>query len=260
MKQLHEMLAAENDIKNQWKVINEETLHTLGKPQMFQGKVTKLVMTKPGLDPLTKEATEKAGSSVEAIGTTVPDRLNYTGAFFIRLLNHRLEKDLTNQKAVADIVVDGQVIAKDIPATFLLDLEDRLTGYRAVYAAAPTLDIKKNWEKDEKQGKNIWRTMNPEARSKTEKSLEYKTIAQATDKHPAQVKEWPVDNVVGMTEVIEFSGMLTSARKAELVARCEKLIVAVKEARARANQTQVVTGFNIGSNLLKYIEAEEVKA
>lgn len=228
---------------------------------MFQGKVTKLTMTKPGLDELTKIATEAAGSAVEAIGTTVSDRINYTGAFFIRLINHRLQKDLTNQEAVADVTIDGNVVASGLPATFLLDLEDRLTNYRAsVYAVIPTLDVKKEWTLDPQQGKEIYKTVHPEVRSKTEKNIEHKIIVQATEKHPAQVKEWPIDNVVGKTEVMEYSGMWTSARKAEVLNRCDKLIVAVKEARARANQTIVQPMRDVGSSLLKYIEAVEVKA
>jgi hypothetical protein len=260
MSQLHEVLAAENDIENQWKIINEETLHILTKPQMFMGKVTRLTMTKPSMDEPTKAATEAAGSAVEAIGTTVTDRLNYTGNFFTRLINHRLQKDRANQEAVADIIIDGVTIATKLPATFLLDLEERLAGYRAIYAGIPTLDVKKEWSIDEKQGKEIYKTVHPEVRSKTEKTIEHKIIVPATDKHPAQVKEWPTDNVVGKTEVIEFSGMWTSARKATVLNRCDKLIVAVKEARARANQTVVKSLQDIGSELLKYIEATEVKA
>lgn len=258
MSKLHEVLAAENDVKNQYKQINDETLHILNRPQVFIGKVTKLTMTKPELDEQTKKATEEAGSSVEAIGTTVTDRLNYMGNFFKRLVNHRLQKDLTNQKATANILVDGQTIAENLPATFLLELEDRLTSYRAIYASIPTLDVKKEWDLDEKLGNGIFRLRHPEVRAKTEKYIEHKIIVPATDRHPAQVKEWTIDNVVGKTEVTEFSGMWTSARKAEVLARCDKLIVAVKEARARANQAEVVQGSDVGSALLKFMEGVQL--
>ncbi len=242
MSQLHETLAAENDIKNQWKQINEETLHVFGKPAMFTGKVTKLTMTKPGLDEATKAAAEAIGTVHEALGTTVDARLGYTADFFIRLVNHRLQKDLTNQKAVANIIVDGQVIAENVPATFLLDLEDRLAGYRNIYASIPTLDIKKEWSEDTQLGKGVWRTKHAEVKSKTEKGFDFRVLVAATDKHPAQVEKWQTDPVVGKYETTEFSGMWTSARKAEVLSRCDKLIVAVREARARANQTQVERG------------------
>jgi hypothetical protein len=259
--QLHELLAAENDVRGQWKQISEETLHVFAKPQMFQGKVTKLTMTKPGLDDQTKRATEESGSAVETMGTTVGARLQYTGPFFMRLVDHRLEKDLTNQKAKADIIVDNQVIASGIPATCLLDLEDRLTSYRAIYMAIPTLDVKKEWEGAENLGSGIWKTKNPEVRSKTEKDFHSRILVAPTDKHPAQIEKWNVDVVVGKTEVTEHSGMLTSARKAEILSRCDKLIVAVKEARARANQTPIErTDGSLGAKLLNFMEASEVKA
>lgn len=256
MGKLHEALAVESDIKSQHSVIHAETLQVLGKPNLFQAKVKKLTMSKPGLDQGTKESMEKAGSSEESIGTTVDKRIAYHGGFFTKLVNHRFQKDLTNQKAVADIVIDGKTIAEGVPATALLAFEDALVEQRKIYAAIPTLDIKKDWEKAANIGEGIWKTVHPEASAKTEKGFEFKQLVAPTQHHPAQIEKWTVDVVVGVTTVDEYSGMWTSARKAEVLGRCDALIAAVKAARARANQTEIEEGYNIGAKLLGFIEAQ----
>lgn len=259
MAKLHEALAVESDIKNQHNKIHEETLGVLGKPDFFRARIKRLTMTKPGLDPATKDAIETAGSSEEAIGTTVDKRLGYHSGFFKRLVNHRFQKDLTNQKARSDIIIDGMVVAEAVPATALLAFEDALVEQRKIYAAVPTLDVKKEWEHAVQIGQGVWKTKNPETVAKTEKSFDFKILDKATDKHPAQIEKWTTDVTVGKIETNEYSGMWTSAKKAEVLARCDKLIAAVKEARARANQTEVEQGYDIGSKLLGFIEASEVK-
>ena len=65
-------------------------------------------------------------------------------------------------------------------------------------------------------------------------------LAAATDKHPAQVKESTADVVVGMFTTKIWSGAMTTQQKADVLALLDKLTVAAKQARNRANTVEVV--------------------
>lgn len=258
--QLHELLAAETDTKNQTTAMHAETLAVFNKPDLFQGWVKTHVVTKPGVDELTKAAKEKAGGDVRQVTTTVDERLAYDAQFFIRRVDFAATKDLTNQHALADIIIDGKVVVQNVPATALLSLEQLLVEKRKQYQAAPTLPSGGIWSLDSQAAKpGIYKSANPETTLNTEKDFTFKVLAPATDKHPAQIEKWNVDVPVGKTEIIKSLGMWTSARKAEVLARCDAMILAVKEARARANQTPVKQ-MKIGAALLNFIEAKEQTA
>jgi len=119
---------------------------------------------------------------------------------------------------------------------FLLDLEKMLPRWREVFLAMPTLDPSKEWVK---QQEGVWKTKTPVHTSQTEKTFHPVVLAPATDKHPAQVKESTRDEVVGTFEDIGFSGAVTTQQKADILALCDKLVMAVKSARMRANRTSV---------------------
>lgn len=258
MSALHEVLAVEGDLKNQLSKVKEETLNTLKKPAVFQARVTRLTMVKPGLDLGVKESMEAAGSSQDAMGTTVTERLKFHAGFLAKLANHRFQKDLTNTKAKADIVIAGETIFANVPATTLLSLEDLLTEQRAIYDAIPTLDIKKDWEAAPDIGPNVYKTKSPVVNPKTEKDFHHRELVKPTQHHPAQIEKWSVDITVGHSSVTEYSGMWTSARKAEVLKRTDTLIAAVKQARARANQQEVEQGGDLAKALLDYMQPASV--
>lgn len=200
-------------------------------------------------------AVEEAGGEHKALASTVDLRLEYGSESFINLLDYIAQKDRTNQNARADIIVDGNILARDVPAVTLLSLEDMLNKKRAEYQAAPTLPVTVEWEADDQAPfPNVYRTKRPEVTTKTEKTFESKILVAPTDKHPAQIEKWTIDQPVGKYSVTKVSGMWTSARKAAVLANCDKLILAVKQARARANQTEVVS-VHIGKTLVDFMEA-----
>jgi hypothetical protein len=59
---------------------------------------------------------------------------------FTRLFDIELTKDVGNQLAKSDIVVDGAVLAKDVPVTFLLTLEKKLVDVHTIVSKLPVLD------------------------------------------------------------------------------------------------------------------------
>lgn len=253
---LHQLLAAESDVKDRWKKIHAESLTVLGKPEYFKGHEKSLSLTKE-FDVPTKTAMEAAGADLKIVTTTVDKRLAYDGEFFGARVNHQLQKELTNQQAKADLVVDGVVIGRALPATFLLSMEQLLTERRALYAAAPTLAAGIEWIEDPQAGAGFWKGKNPDKATKTEKTVKAIELVKATEKHPAQIEKLPEDITIGLFTTVHKSGMWTSARKAEVLKRIDKLLVAVKQARAKANEQEIDIGTNIGGEILKFLEAKE---
>ena len=87
---------------------------------------------------------------------------------------------------------------------------------------------------------------------RTRKRKKFLTVAEATKEHPAQVKEDVEDQNVGKYIKETWSGALTSARKAEILGKVDKLARAVKQARQRANCTEVPK-LSVGKVLADYI-------
>jgi hypothetical protein len=246
--QLHELLAVEGDLKGVQEKMLAESKKVFERNELFMGVSKRLNMVDDN-----RKHEEAAGSQERAMTTTVTTRLLYTSESVIRYYDALLQKELTNQKATADLSVDGVDIAEGLPATFLLGLENKLKALREVYGRTPTLQAGIHWEPDATMGEDIFVTKNPEVANKTEKIIVPQILYEATKEHPAQVKELSRDTVVGAFTTIHWSGMITSARKRELLERVDHLIQAVKKARMKANETEVVTGSSIGEKIFEYI-------
>jgi len=72
---------------------------------------------------------------------------------------------------------------------------------------------------------------------------------------PAQVDKIPETENIGKYEKTHWSGMVSPARKAELMSRIDKLIRAVKKARQKANATDQVK-LKVGSAMFDYINGK----
>jgi len=182
----------------------------------------------------------------------VPSKLDYSSGHIIRYLDAVLQKESTNQRANADIVVDGVTIATNIPATFLLGLESRLKYIKGMYVSIPTLQPGIKWEIDLSQSTEVFKRVYPEERFRTKKVRRNHEIAPATDKHPAQVEVYDENINVGKIVTDTWCGMITTAQKSAILGRVDKLIRAVKKARQQANATEVVD-ITIGKVLVDYI-------
>jgi len=245
---LHELLAVEADLEGAAKKILAESIKTFkDKPGFFTGMVRELKMF--------EEGEEKPPVERQEITTTVVAKLDYTKKPVIRWLDAVAQKERTNQDAKADLVVDGAVIAKEVPATLLLALESRLKLVKAVYDAIPTLAPGKKWELDESQGPNVYRDVHPEEKYKTKKTFEHKVLYNATKEHPAQIERWEETKNVGKYVQSVWSGMISPAQKSRLLGRIDKLLEEVKKARQRANNTDVVK-MHVGKLLFDYIHQD----
>lgn len=242
---LHELLAVEGDLEGTHKKIIEETKNTFKKKvEHFFGRHRKLEMfTDDNID---------YPEEFKKLDSTVQQKLDYMMGAEVRYFNALLEKEGTNQVATADLVVEGVTIGSDLPATFLLGMETRLKHLRAVYEAIPTLQPGVSWVKDETLGEGVYKIENPETQLKTETVVEPVVLYDATKEHPAQIKEVSKTRNVGKYVTIIWSGMITPAEKSALLGRIDKLIRAFKQARQRANTTEVVKR-TIGKEIFDFI-------
>jgi len=87
---------------------------------------------------------------------------------------------------------------------------------------------------------------------RTEKRTEPVVLAPATDKHPVQVKEVTKDVNIGKYIESVWSGMISPAEKSDLLSRIDALLITVKQARQRANNTDIVN-IHIGQVFADYI-------
>lgn len=249
MAKLHELLAVEGDLEGTYKKILEETKANFTKhPDRYFGQHQRV-------EPFDENAPKEADSHKE-MDDTVPDKLDYTEGHVIRYLDAVQQKERTNQEARADLVVDGKTIASDVPATFLLGLENKLKMIRsAIYDTIPTLQPGIKWEKDESQGPNIYKRVHADEKFRTKKVMKNHVIAEATKEHPAQVQVYNEDEKIARVITDTWCGMISSAEKSDLLGRVDKLLRAVKKARQKANTTETVN-VTIGKELFAYIHGE----
>jgi hypothetical protein len=158
-------------------------------------------------------------------------------------------KDWANCEAKADVVVDGNVLLAQVPATYLLFLEKQLVDIHTFIKKLPVLDASESWVFD--ASADCWAT-EPVQTTRTKKIPRNHVKAEATEKHPAQVEVYYEDVIVGTWRTVRFSGALPAKRVNELLARVERLQEAVKIAREEANNLEVKEQ-KVGEKFFQYL-------
>lgn len=248
MTVIHELLAVENSLSASASHVQKECLGTLqNKRSIFAGQIKSHEVFNE------EEQHLKQPNDYKEVVSTVDDQLQFLAGELVKYWDVSLQKEEANQRAVADIVVNGTVLAEAVPASVLLAMEKRLTSLVAVYSFIPTLDAAKAWEIAVGQKPNVFQTKHDIERFQTRTTDEYVTVVKPTDKHPAQVvKQEKIVNI-GKYITTEFSGCISSEDKAERLQRLHALIRAVKQARQRANTTEVKTELAFAAALLEYV-------
>lgn len=251
MGKLHELLAVEKSKTNASNKLLSDTLNKFGKSEYFKASNRVLKMLS---DSAENEALELAAFENSSLPTTVKETLDYALKFWSDAEDITFQKNVTNQKAVADITVDGVVLATNVPVDELLGLESRLETLRKVADAIPTLSASVSCvNADTELGRDgSWVAREKEVTTKTEKIMTAVVLYEATDKHPAQVKEVAQDKVVGKFTKTNYYGSATSAQKADMISRIDELLVATKQARMRANSVEADNRV-IGKTIVDYI-------
>lgn len=228
MTKLNQIIAIEGGLKNTSKRDLGDAYHKIQRTTGLNGISRTYKPKDEEGDQLPSEST-LVQTRVEEVLTEVSDSLT-------RLFDVTLTKETANGSAKADVTVDGKVIVKDAPVTYLLFLEKQLVDLKTFVAALPTLDPAEVWNQNAATGD--WAT-DVSQTVKTKKIPKNWEKSPATDKHPAQVEIFHEDVVVGTWSTTKFSGALPRERRNALLTRVDDLLTAVKFAREDANSTAV---------------------
>lgn len=242
MGKLHEILSVESDLKTTAEKLLQEAVDTFSKKdQHFLSLHKEYKADKEDELSLPEES--------KPMVETVTKKLDYVAASQSKYFDCVLQKEIANTVAKSDLVLeDGTILAKGLPATFLLGLENKFKRIRALYEAIPTLSPGDEWQKDTTTGNYRVR----EERIRTKKVMKNHLVSPATEKHPAQVNVFQEDERVGVVTTVKESSMLSPKEKSDLIGRVDSIVQAAKKARMRANSVDVPVE-SIGKGLFEYI-------
>lgn len=245
MGKLHETLAVESSLAKTAQKLMEESKRTFSKKNLFLGGIRRLSMFDDSQSHLNTEEAQE-------LTTTVDENLDYLMKPVAEYWDVVVTKDIGNQLATANLTVDGTLIAENLPATFLLGLEQKLSDLRAVYDSIPTLEPGIPWAIDHTNEKPGVFTAPMVDSFKSEKTTDFRIVVEPTEHHPAQVRELSKDVNIGKYSGTRYCGMLTPVEKAARLTRIDMLLRAVKKARQRANDVDIPTQ-HVAEKLLDFI-------
>lgn len=241
MTQLHTLIALRDAVKGR-KTQAVTALHREStKANLYEG------LTR-SYRPRDADDTETLPTENQNIQVNADTMLNGLVQAVIRDWDLMASVDASNQRAVADVVVPTgektpsgeavtRVVLRQVPATFLLYLARELDDVYTFVSKLPTLDPAARWGYDENVAAHV---ADPVETHRTKKVMRNHVKYDATERHPAQVDTFTEDKVVGYWTLVRRSGALPLERKARLLQRIDTFRLAVKEARERANETEVV--------------------
>lgn len=255
MTKLHQLLAIEPTRQSAaTKQIAERIATFKNKVTMYNGQTRILRMFgKDDTNRMELEAIEAKDYINTPVQATVPKDMNYMAGVVGGWLDTVLRKEFANQTAKADVIVDGVVLIKDAPALFLLGMETSLKQLRDVYEGAPTLPPGIEWVHAPEIGSNIYKMSAPDKDLKTLKVTDHKQLRQSTDKHPDTWVVVETAKNVGEFTVNKSTGVISVADKAALITRFDKLLMAIKDARTRANEVEVVMTNKCSDNVFRFL-------
>ena len=225
---LNQIIAVEKGVKSKTTREFTDLHHTVQKQPLLSG-------ISRTYKPRDDEG-ERLPSEATRVQVNAGDVLDQAAKTLTRLFDVVLTKDVANCAATADVTVDGRTLLRDVPVTYLLFLEKQLTDLRTFVEKLPVLDPAEQW--DWSDAANAYATPAAET-TRTKKVPRNHVVAEATDKHPAQVQVYTEDVIVGTWSTVKFSGALPAVRVREMLDRVDRLAHAVKYAREEANGTEV---------------------
>jgi hypothetical protein len=238
---LNQIIAIEKEVKARTQQSITNIYKIFQKSDLFNGFTKKY-------RPLDDEG-EKFADENKKVIANVESLLDSVIESMTESFDFTLTKDYGNTTAFADIVVDDVTIVKHVPATFIIFLEKQLIDIRTMINSIPTLDINEDWKSD--VNSNLYKTDSIETH-RTKKVPKVLIKYEATDKHPAQTEVYNEDVIIGYWNTEKLSGAMSIPIKESILKRVEKLIKAVKIAREKANNTDVVKQ-EIGDAIFKYL-------
>lgn len=238
---MNQVLAVEKGVKVRTAATIADLKAAAQQPALFNGfNKTYRALEENGLTqpPASQKVQQTADGVFEVVRKSLTELFDVTAT-----------KDVGNRSAVADIIVDGTVILKEVPATYLLFLDKQLGELRDLITRFTELANDTEWQSDPNTGLFRSGTALTYTTTKRQKPL---VLAPATEHHPAQTQLITEDIVVGEWTNVKHSGAIPAPRKKQLIERVQKLIDATKVALERANMTPV-TDVKTGAQVLSYI-------
>jgi hypothetical protein len=238
---LNQIIAVEKGIKSRSFQELTEAHQALQKPTLLAG-ISRTYRPKD-------EEGEQFPPESTRVQIKADDIIRQTADVLTKLFDATAAKDWTNCTAKADVVVDGQTLLSQVPATYLLFLEKQLVDLHTFVKKLPVLDAAETWSFD--PSADTWAT-EPLQTVKTKKVPRNHVKAEATEHHPAQVEVYYEDVIIGYWRTVKFSGALPAQRVNELLDRVEKLQQAVKFAREEANNIEAEEP-KVGEPVFRYL-------
>jgi len=240
----HQVIAVEKGVKSrQYKFIND-AYKLFQKPSFFNGFFKTFEKR--------NEDEEDFPDEKQLVQQQVEQLLQDIAEHNIEYWDIVAAKDHANCIAKADVVVNGETLLENVPATHLLFLEKQLSDMQAAIDSLPVLDPAYDWTLDPSSSLH---KSEPTQTTKTKKVEEPLVLYPATPEHPAQTQVKTVDRVVGTWKTTRQSGAVTASRKKVLSKRVRELVKAVKYAREEANEAEAPEK-RVGERLFNYLLAE----
>lgn len=202
-----------------------EIYKILQKEQLFNGRSRQY-------RPYDEEQGEKLPPESQKVQQEAKKLVEQAVAKWTDLWDLTLTQDAGNQQAKADVLIDGQIVLKDVPVTNLLFLEKQVNDVETFVGKLPTPDPAEDWNYDPAIG--LLRSK-PAQSIRTKKEPTRFEKAPPTKEHPAQVELLFIDTPVGVWTMIQYSGCILVDEKNAILARIKKLKDAIRVARERAN-------------------------
>jgi hypothetical protein len=241
---LNQAIALEKGAKARSHEASTKAYQTFQKPQLFTGFTKRY-------SPLDENGIKKPDEG-NKVQYSAEDMLADAAKGMTELFDVSLTKDMGNQLAVADVVVNGQKLLERVPVTTLLFLEKKLVDIHTMVKAIPTLDTGENWT-GSRNADGLYETHSTETQS-FENYDEPVVIVPPTHEHPAQVVNVKKQRVLGTWRTVKFSGAVPATRVRQLLERVEALQKAVKLAREQCNMTEVSMQ-DLGSKVFSFLLA-----
>lgn len=239
---LNQVLAIEAGSKKQEYADVSRTHHELQRSELFCGFISTY-------QPLAEDGVEQPEQR-KVVQKDALEVLKQLQGQIGNLWDIVSTKDVGNCSAKANIVVDGRVLAENVPVTYLIYLEKQLNDLRTLVAKLPVLDPSKEWVFSESRG--MYEAKYPEKRIRTKKV--HTPIVKIP---PGPHSEGEADIVVidtpeGTWTQTDLSTALPATKVKEMVDRVSKIQEAVRVAREEANSITVEKK-NIGTSIISYV-------
>lgn len=243
MAKLHQILAVESGIRTQSQKDLTDAHHGFQKADLLAG-------IHRTYQPV-KEDGERLPDERQLLQVRVPDVIRRTCEIMERSFDVIATRDFANCEAKSDVLLeDGTVLAKDVPATYLLWLEKRLDDLHTFVTKLPILPTDIEWEWSKEQ--NCFKNRHEQRTVKTAKIESFQIVVPPTKEHPANVQKVVKDETIGYWTTQKYSGALPAKDVAAMKDRVEALQKAVKYAREKANEVEAKDQ-KVGGSILKYI-------